>query len=149
MPDLPDFISENQGALFAIAGTSLVLFVVTLITVPFLVLRIPADYFAHAHRPASRFDRHGPAARIAALTVRTIVGSVFVVAGMAMLVLPGQGLLTLLAGFVLLPLPGKYRLEQWLIARRWVHRPINALRRRRNRPPLAQPPERSADPKPT
>jgi archaellum biogenesis protein FlaJ (TadC family) len=144
MPDLTDFFSENQAVLLTIGGVSLVLFLGTLVAVPFMVLRIPPDYFAHQHRPASRFAKRGPAVRAAMLTVRTILGVVFVLAGLAMLMLPGQGLLTLLAGFLLLPLPGKYRVEQWIIARRWVIGPINALRRRRQRPALVRPPHRQA-----
>ena len=57
-------------------------------------------------------------------------------AGIAMLVLPGQGLLTLLVGFLLIDFPGKYRFEKWLVARRWVLQPINWLRLRRHQMPL-------------
>jgi hypothetical protein len=57
-------------------------------------------------------------------------------AGVAMLVLPGQGLLTLLMGFLLVDFPGKYRLERWLFARPIVRRPINWLRHRAGRVPL-------------
>ena len=53
-----------------------------------------------------------------------------------MLVLPGQGLLTLLVGFLLVDAPGKYRLERWLVSRKAVLRPINWLRRRKGRQPL-------------
>lgn len=57
-------------------------------------------------------------------------------AGLAMLALPGQGLLTLLLGFLMIDLPGKYRFEKWLVRRRWVHRPINWMRRSRGREAL-------------
>jgi len=58
------------------------------------------------------------------------------VAGIAMLVLPGQGVLTIVIGIMLLDFPGKYRFERSLAARRPVLRSINWLRRRANRPLL-------------
>ena len=60
----------------------------------------------------------------------------FLAAGMAMLVLPGQGLLTLLMGFLLLDFPGKYRLEKWLFLRRRVREGVNWLRKRAGSEPL-------------
>jgi len=58
------------------------------------------------------------------------------VAGIIMLVLPGQGIFTILIGIMLLNFPGKYRLERWIVARRPVLRSINWLRRRAGRAPL-------------
>jgi hypothetical protein len=48
-----------------------------------------------------------------------------------MLLLPGQGVLTILIGIVLLDFPGKYRLERWAVRHRPVYRSINWLRRGR------------------
>jgi hypothetical protein len=60
----------------------------------------------------------------------------FIAAGIAMLVLPGQGLLTILIGFLMLDFPGKYRVEKWLVSRRRLLGAINWLRRRAGRVPL-------------
>ncbi|MCL5807742.1 MAG: hypothetical protein M1418_04170 [Deltaproteobacteria bacterium] len=42
----------------------------------------------------------------------------------------------MLLGFIMVDLPGKYRFEQWLVARPLVLRSINMLRRRAGREPL-------------
>ena len=52
-----------------------------------------------------------------------------------MLVLPGQGILTILAGIMLLDFPGKHRLLRWIVAHPQVLRTLNWLRRR-GHPPL-------------
>ena len=44
-----------------------------------------------------------------------------------MLVAPGQGLLTMVVGLLLVDFPGKYRLERWLVTRQQVWRSINWL----------------------
>ncbi|NNM26663.1 MAG: hypothetical protein HKO59_11890, partial [Phycisphaerales bacterium] len=67
---------------------------------------------------------------------KNVLGVVLALAGLAMLVLPGQGLLTLLVGVLLIDGPGKYGFEKWLVARRPVLRSINWLRRRGGHPPL-------------
>ncbi len=71
------------------------------------------------------------------LTGKNALGYLFVLMGIAMLVLPGQGILTIMIGVTLLDFPGKYRLERWLVSRRPVLRSINWLRRCAGREPLA------------
>jgi hypothetical protein len=67
---------------------------------------------------------------------RNVLGCALVAAGIAMLVLPGQGILTILVGVMLLDFLGKPRLQRWLVARRPVLRTINGLRRRAGQAPL-------------
>jgi hypothetical protein len=52
---------------------------------------------------------------------------------------PGQGLLTIAVGLILLDFPGKFRLERWLATRRSVWRSLNWLRRRAGSKPLQMP----------
>ncbi|MHC4067093.1 MAG: hypothetical protein ACYSUI_21665 [Planctomycetota bacterium] len=116
--------------------TSLVIFFGSLLVMPALVVRIRADYFSHDERPRSRWaDRH-PLAQLTLRVGKNTLGCLLALAGIAMLVLPGQGLLTLLVGFLMVDFPGKYRFEKWLVGRRFVLRPINWLRRRAHRDPL-------------
>ena len=63
------------------------------------------------------------------------------VCGALMLVLPGQGLLTLLAGLMLVEFPAKRRLELWILRRAPVLRVVQWMRSRAGKPPLDLPPE--------
>ena len=56
--------------------------------------------------------------------------------GAAMLVLPGQGILTILAGVMLLDFPGRHRLVCWIVTRHAVLNSLNWVRRRAGRPEL-------------
>ena len=58
------------------------------------------------------------------------------VAGLAMLVLPGQGVLTLLAAGIVSPVRGKKRVVRWLMGFGVVFGAVNTLRSRRGAPPL-------------
>ncbi|MDY7108613.1 MAG: PGPGW domain-containing protein [Planctomycetota bacterium] len=131
-----DWIEQHQAILWTLAAASVVVFVGSLLAMPAVVVRIRADYFAHSNRPASRWAGQHPLVRRMLRIGKNVLGYTFILAGLAMLVLPGQGLLTLLVGFLLIDFPRKYRLEQWLLRRRCIAGPINWLRRRAGHDPL-------------
>lgn len=131
-----DFFQFHETAILWLTGLSLVTFVGTLVIVPLLVARIPSDYFAHAKRHRTPWAAHHPFVRGALLFAKNLAGYVFILAGIVMLVLPGQGLLTIFIGVMLLDFPGKYRFERWLATRRPVAKSVNWLRKRAKRPPL-------------
>ena len=56
--------------------------------------------------------------------------------GIMLLVLPGQGILTIIVGIILVDFPMKYRLERWLVSRKKVLKSMNWLRKRANKKPL-------------
>jgi hypothetical protein len=129
-------IRAHEAAIMWLAGASLVAFVATVIAVPLLIVRIPADYFAHRRRLRKEGPPRHLVVRWAFLMGKNLLGYVLIAAGIAMLVLPGQGVLTMLLGFILVDLPGKYRFERWLVARPPVLRSINRLRQRAGSAPL-------------
>jgi len=129
-------MQDHAGLMLAVAGASAVVFLVSIVAAPMLIARLPADYFAHPTRPRGTLDRLAPVWRWTLVCAKNLLGAALLLAGLAMLVLPGQGLLTIFAGLMLIDLPGKYRVERWLVARRPVRRALDWLRRRRGRPDL-------------
>ena len=120
-------------------GLSLVLFVSSLLLMPVLIGRMRADYFVtRVPDEDSWFGRHR-AARIAALTVKNTLGVILLVAGIAMLVLPGQGVITILVAITLLNFPGRRRLELRIIRQRHVRRAVSWIRERAKAPALIIP----------
>lgn len=133
---MPHWIEDHETLMWSLGAASVVVFAASFFVLPAIVVRIPADYFAHARRPRSTLARTRPALRVALRIGKNVLGAVLMVAGVAMLVLPGQGVLALLVGFFLIDGPGKYRLEKWLVGRAWVRRPINWMRRKKGREEL-------------
>lgn len=133
---MPDWIPEHRVLLYWLAAASVVMFVATVVVVPALIVRIPSDYFAHEQRPPSIWTNRHAVIRLALAIGRNALGCVFIAGGIAMLVLPGQGLLTLLIGVLMLDFPGKYRFEKWLLSRRRIRGAINWLRKRGGREPF-------------
>ncbi|HEX7036279.1 MAG TPA: PGPGW domain-containing protein [Pseudomonadales bacterium] len=121
-------------------GLSLVALVATAVGVPWVVARLPSDYFTRPRRSSWRRSAERPMLALAVSVGKNLLGSVLVLLGVLMLITPGQGLLTLLIGLLMLNFPGKYRLERWLVRRPGVLRALNWLRRRRGQPPFEEPP---------
>lgn len=127
----------NQGLLLALGAASIAMFVGTLVAVPIVICRLPRDIYVRRRTPSVR----PPGVATALSLVRNVLGIAIVAAGVLMLVLPGQGLLTIVIGIALLDFPGKQGLERRLIGHRRVIDAMNALRARFDRPPLDPPAE--------
>lgn len=121
-------------ALFASSGVSLVASVIAL---PWYLRRLPADYFVD--HPALRARTSPTLAQAAMLAVRNVIGGLLVLAGVAMLVLPGQGIATIVVGLLMMRFPGKRRLERRVLSIPPVLRAVNAMRLRSGQPELQMP----------
>ena len=128
MPNILSWVREYQGLLEWVAGLSLLMFVVTLVAFPLVIIFLPEDYFVrHRRDPAHQTRRH-PVLWLTLTVLKNILGAVLILAGIAMLVLPGQGLLTILLGVTLVNFPGKYALERRIVSRPSVARALNRIR---------------------
>lgn len=108
-------------------------FVATLVLVPWLVIRLPADYFLQEKRQPLLWGARHPVLRFVVRLLKNLLGLVVILMGFAMLVLPGQGVLSIVLGFLLLEFPGKFHMERWLVSRPPVLRAVNWMRERRGR----------------
>ena len=127
----------HPAALTVLAVGSVTLFLAATVGVPLLLARMPAEYFSR--RECDRYGLERPARshfRAVARMVKNLVGWVLLAAGIAMLVLPGQGLLTILVALLLVDFPGKLRIQRRLLATPRVLGTVNALRRRAGQSPL-------------
>lgn len=105
-----------------------------------LIVRLPPDHFVSTQaRPA---DRHFVLHALW-VTVRNTLGLVLIALGIALLVLPGQGLLTILIGISIMDLPYKRHAVEWAVSLKTVRHSLNWIRRKAHRPPLQFPEQNS------
>lgn len=123
---LPPWFTTAAAVL---ATASVVLGILGTFALPLAIVRLPTDALV-APRPV----HHGPA-----WILRQVVGAVVIGAGVAMLVLPGQGILTILLGLAITDLPLRRRLVAVLVARPTVRRAVDAMRTRAGAEPMAWP----------
>ena len=124
-----------DGAFLIIGAASALMFFGTILLIPLILIRLPTDYFLHTGADARAWMAgYHPILRCVGLTVKNMVGLMFLAAGIAMLVLPGQGLLTMVIGISLLDFPGKRHIEHRLLTNPMVFRAMNAIRHKFGKP---------------
>ena len=124
----------NEAILIWLGLVSGMMFLGTLLAIPLIVARIPTDYFIRVHRPP-RQTPNSPL-RLLGNVLKNVLGVIFILAGLAMLILPGQGVITILLGIMLMNFPGKYELERRIIKQPAVLKALNWMRARTRRPAL-------------
>ncbi len=67
---------------------------------------------------------------------KNLLGAVFVIVGIALLVLPGQGLLTIFIGLLMLEFPRKRAIELRIVRRPAILKLLNGMREKRGRAPF-------------
>jgi hypothetical protein len=139
-----EWIQSHEVLLGWLSAASVLMFVGSITLIPWLVIRIPADYFLRQQHYVDRWKPRHPALRIVVLAIKNCMGGLLVLAGLIMLVTPGQGVLTILVGLLLVDFPGKFALERWLIALPPVFRAVNWVRAKATRPPLELPGSQNA-----
>ncbi|MCI1278230.1 MAG: PGPGW domain-containing protein [Nitrospira sp.] len=133
LTQIESYVPANVLIWFAVS--SVFMFVGTLIAIPVILMRLPADYF-DVRIPRPWMENHNPVLRLIGHVVKNVVGAIFLFAGFLMLFLPGQGVLTMLIGLSLIEFPGKRRVEAKIVGQSTVLSTINAMRARFDKPPL-------------
>jgi hypothetical protein len=130
----------SVDVLYGLAVASVIGFIGSLIAIPLILVRLPADYF-DTRTPRQWMKDHHPVLRLLGVIVKNVVGVVFVLAGFAMLFLPGQGLLTILIGVSLMDFPKKRVLEAKMVGQPTLLGVINSMRQKFGKPPLTMAPD--------
>jgi hypothetical protein len=125
----------SKQVLLGLFALSVLTFIGSIIAIPVILVRLPPHYFDARH-PRTWMEEHHPLLRLIGHVIKNIVGAVLLLAGFAMLFLPGQGILTMVIGISFLDFPGKRRLEAKLIGQPAVLQAINSIRGKFGRPPL-------------
>ena len=131
MHDLLERLAEHKPLAITLGLISVGMFVGSLLAVPFLIARAPRDFFANEQKPGAR----NPALKV----LKNVMGLVLVLAGVAMLLLPGQGILTLIVGLALVDIPGKHALLVRMAKRPSAMRALNYVRKKAGREPFDPP----------
>jgi len=130
------FLHNHETVLLWLMIASIIGLIASLVMIPWVVVQIPSDYFSHKKRQKYQWHNYPPIVRLVFILLKNILGVIFIIGGIAMLVLPGQGILTIVIGLFIVDFPNKYKVESWIIKRPVVLRTINRLRAKAKRSPL-------------
>ena len=83
-----DLIQSNETIIWWLVATSAFTFFASLILVPIIVVRIPADYFVYKKRHPTPPVRYPPLLRIVVLVIKNVIGLILFCAGVIMIFFP-------------------------------------------------------------
>ncbi len=131
---LLEIFEAYRSLIIWFGSISLFIFLFSLLTIKWLVALIPEDYFIN--KRVSKIRSINPLLWYIFLIIKNIIGYSLILGGIMMLVLPGQGIFTIIIGLMLSNYPGKYSIERRFIAIPSILKSINWLRRKSNKPPI-------------
>ncbi len=129
--------SLSFGQIFLGIGLFLASLGFSFLSIGLVMVKIPAEYFSSHYTP--QFMPEKPwLVRWSAVILKNLFGFFLILLGIILSLpgVPGQGILTILLGLIMLDIPGKRPLETRIIKRPAIRDAINKLRTRFNKPPL-------------
>jgi hypothetical protein len=126
----------HQYLLGWIGVISLLVFSLSLLSLPWFVAMIPEDYFLSQKRNQTILKNESFGIWIIIFILKNSIGLLLVTGGILMLFLPGQGVLTIIAGLIMTDYPGKFELERRIVSNKKILEKLNWLRNKANQPSL-------------
>ena len=109
------------------------MFFLTIAMTLWVIVKLPKDYFSSPRKEVTKkIGLQSVAIKIA----RNCLAVVLIVSGVVMLVLPGQGLLTILIGVIVMDTSYKHHLEAKLMQQAKIKSALNKIRKRYNKQPF-------------
>lgn len=130
------WFDNHPEVLIGMGISSIFIFLISILGISWFIAQIPEDYFLRSKRQPSKWREQKPILRFVVMFGKNLIGLSLIIGGLLMLVLPGQGLLTIVTGLLLVNYPGKYKLEQKLSSMPSIFRALNWIRLKANKPPL-------------
>ena len=130
--------SMNSDLLFLLGSLSIFILIISVFMMVLIISFLPEDYFKSENRNliSSVQNSRYPLLKLLVLITKNFFGILLLLSGILMLVLPGQGILTIITGLVFIDYPGKYKFERKLLRQKGVINSINWIRSRLSKPPL-------------
>jgi len=130
--------SMNSDLLFLLGSLSIFILIISVFMMVLIISFLPEDYFKSENRNliSSVQNSRYPLLKLLVLITKNFFGILLLLSGILMLVLPGQGILTIITGLVFMDYPGKYKFERKLIRQKGVINSINWIRSRLSKPSL-------------
>ena len=130
--------SMNSDLLFLLGSLSIFILIISVFMMVLIIAFLPEDYFKSENRNliSSVQNSRYPLLKLLVLITKNFFGVLLLLSGILMLVLPGQGILTIITGLVFMDYPGKYKFERKLLRQKGVINSINWIRSRLSKPSL-------------
>ena len=133
--EILEWIKANDTLLVILGGVGLLTFLGSLLAIPVIIAYMPEDYFIRiAKHPIER----SPLRKVLH-ALKNVFGAILLLSGLLLLLLPGQGIITIVIGLSLIDFPGKHQLQIRLIRQPKIRQSIQWIRTKVHHKPLLIP----------
>ena len=134
MPAL-EWIKAHDTLLALLGGLGILMFAGSLVAIPVIIAYMPEDYFIRI----TRHPMHRSPLRKVLHALKNVFGGILLVSGLLLLLLPGQGIITIVIGLSLIDFPGKHQLQIRLVSQPRIRKSIQWIRAKVHHKPLIIP----------
>ena len=129
--------SLTLGRVLVGVGLFLVSLTISFVSIGLVIVKIPTNYFS-SHYQQDFLPNSSWFVRWGAVILKNIFGVLLIILGLILSLpgVPGQGLLTILLGLIMIDIPGKRPIEARIIKRPTILAAANKLRARYKKDPL-------------
>ena len=128
MAEVMDWLRSHEDIMQQLGTLSLILLLFTVVVLPIAVAKLPQDYFEKEKREPASSKRKHPLLWVIISLLKNLIGLFMILAGLVMLILPGQGTVAILVGVALTNFPGKYKLQRRIASQPAVLKTLNKIR---------------------
>lgn len=135
LTDLWQNLTLTQVLVFL--GLLLISLTFSFVSIGIVMVKIPANYFSSHYKQDFLPGSHWTV-RWGAVIAKNVFGVLLIILGLLLSLpgVPGQGILTILLGLIMIDIPGKRPIEARIIKRPSVLAAVNKLRAKYDKPPL-------------
>ena len=126
------FFNAYKQIFIVLSTLSIIALILSPLIINLILIRLPQDYFIKAK------DDLKPTNYILQF-IKNLFGTILIIIGLAMFVLPGQGLITFIIGMSLVRFPGKRKLQMKIVKNHSVQKSLNWFRFKSKKTPFIFP----------
>jgi ABC-type transport system involved in multi-copper enzyme maturation permease subunit len=130
---IQQYFTQYQDIFIWLGIISLITFIASIVLIPLVIKRMPVDYFTNV---AYHTIDVSSVYKLTMFLIKNMIGLVLIIAGIIMLITPGQGIISIIIGLFLMQFKYKYKLEQKLIANDMTFKGLNWIRKKSNQKPF-------------
>ena len=142
--NIATYLTDTFGAnfIFLIVVLTTTASIAYFVVITYFITQMDKQYFVRRKTSEEGLINHlhltsmNRSVACAVKIAKIILGIGLLVCGILMLVLPGQGLITILIGLSLIPFPGKDKMEQRILSRHSVRSTLNWIRVKAKKEPF-------------
>ncbi len=131
--------SLDSSLIAIIIAVAVAIGLATLLATPWLLARLPADYFSRDPKALAKRSLLEGIRHIWLSMLRNLMGLFCFLFGVILILTPGPGLVFMVLGLAIGDFPGKHRLLQWMVSMPFVLNALNWIRHKSGHPGFIHP----------